>query len=402
MKWFYCTVARVPGVKAHCAQIAQMCRSFLNVGNDLELLQPARKDLAVYQSKSIREWYGIDIDIPSRKLPCIDLLSRLPAGLTKPVYQVAFQLLVGTYNRSLRRVLRQHHGDGVVYSRDVHVFSKLIDAFPSLTKVVELHNLDEPADQRLGSEARVWGGCNGVVVITSHLKDMLIDRGCNADRILVEANGVDAKAFPGTATKNEAREALSLPGEGKIVAYVGNFHTLGLEKGIGMIVEAVPTVLKEYQDVTFYFVGGPLACAEPYSARLEGLGVSGQHYRFVDRQPYKQMHLWLAAADILVMPLPDHPRFTRVTSPMKVFEYMTSGRPMIVSDLPALRDVLSNEQNALMVPPGNNDSFAQAVVRLLQDQSLADTLSHNAQRDVRYRTWDARAKRISDWANTLH
>ena len=402
MKWFYCTVARVPGVKAHCAQIAQMCRSFLNAGNDLELLQPARKDLALYQSKSIREWYGFAKDIPSRKLPCIDLLSRLPLGLMKPVYQVAFQVLVGTYNRSLHRALRQHHGDGVVYSRDVHVLSRLIDAFPSLTKVVELHTLDEPADQTLGSEARVWRGCDGVVVITSHLKEMLIDRGCDADRILVEPNGVDAKAFPGTATRNEARETLNLAGDGKIVAYVGNFHTLGLEKGIGMIVEAVPAVLKGYQDVTFCFVGGPLACAEPYRARLEGLEVSDKHYRFFDRQPYEQMHLWLAAADVLVMPLPDHPRFTRVTSPMKVFEYMTSDRPMIVSELPALRDVLSNEQNALMVPPGDVDSFARAVVRLLQDQNLAATLAHNARQDVRHRTWDARAKRISDWANTLH
>ncbi|MFW2437770.1 MAG: glycosyltransferase family 4 protein [Arenicellales bacterium] len=401
MKYFYATSARVPGIKAHCSQIAQMCRSFQNAGVDIELLHPNRAKLPVYESKSIKEWYGFDQDVPVQALNCVDLLSRLPAGLPGIIYQLAFNLMTGTFNRSLIKYIKQYQGEFVFYTRDLRVFPKLAESFPEVKKIMEFHHLEESPGSTYDAESKIISAATGIVVLTSPMKEMLVERGYSPEKVLVESSAVDPETFPGGITSGDARARLKLSEQGKIVAYIGNFHTLGLEKGLDTIVQSIPMVTREYQDVSFYFVGGPMDYAASYISSLQDSGVDSRHYNFFDRQAYKDIYLWLAAADVLVMPLPDHPRFSKNTSPMKIFEYMTSGRPMVISDLPAFRDVLKHEHNALMVPSNNTAAFAEAVLRLLQDSRLAGELAKNARNDVQHSTWDERAKRITQWIEAL-
>lgn len=401
MKLFYATSARVPGAKAHCSQIAQMCRSFLNVGVDIELLRPNRAKLPVYGSKTIKEWYGFEQEFPNQLLKCIDCLSGLPAGLPGFVYQLAFKAMVGTFNRSLIKFLKRFKSEFIIYTRDQLVFIKLMEEFPDVKKIMEFHHLEETSGATYQLESKIISAAGGLVVLTSIMKEMLIARGVSAKKILVESSAVDPETFPGGISREDARKKLNISEQGKIVAYIGNFHTLGLEKGLDTIVQSVPIVTRGYENVSFYFVGGPMKYADSYIATLQESGVDSLHYRFFDRQPYKEIYLWLAAADVLVMPLPDHPRFSKNTSPMKIFEYMTSGRPMVMSDLPAFQDVLKHEKNALLVHPQDTDAFASAVLRLLKDNELSSKLAENAQRDVRLKTWDARAKRINEWVESL-
>lgn len=401
MKFFYVTSARVPGQKAHCSQIAQMCRAFLNGGVDMELLHPARAKLAIYKGRTIEQWYGFDRKIESRQLSSVDFLSGLPAGLPKFIYRVAFRVMVGTYVKSLIKYLKKHDGDYCIYSRDVHVLSKIMKTFPSAKKIAELHSVVETHGAAYKMENEVMQACDGLVVLTSLVKDILVERGFAADHVLVESSAVDPKVFPGTATREDARDKLDLPQQGRIVGYVGNFHTLGLEKGLDTIVGSIPSVIREYPDTMFYFVGGPLSYAKSYIKTLQELKVPKQNYKFIDRQPYKEIHLWLAASDVLTMLLPSHPRFDKVTSPLKTFEYMTSGRPMIVSDLPSMRDVLSDEKNALLVPPSDASALAKAIIRLFDQPDLAKRLAEQAREDVQNKTWDARAVRITKWISTL-
>ena len=402
MKFFYATTARVPGVKAHCSQIAQMSRSFQKTGLDFELLHPVRAQLPVYDNKSISEWYGFDEEIASMQLPCTDYLSALPPGLHRYIYNWAFLMMVATFNRSLVKYLSSYPDDFILYTRDLRVFVKLAKHFPSQKKIMEFHLLEEVKGKNYDLETKVLETSSGVVVLNSIMKEMLEHRGYDPDKILIEPNAVDLKTFPIGVSKKEARRKLNITEEGKIVSYIGNFHTLGLEKGLDTIVKAIPSVIESYEDVAFYFVGGPMKFAEGYINDLKARNVNDQYYRFFDRQPYQEIYLWLAASDILVMPLPDHPRFKKAISPIKTFEYMTSGRPMIISDLPAFNDYLEHEKNTLLVPPGNIDAFAQSVVRLLRDDELSRKLAENARINVQSNTWDARAERIAQWIETLN
>ena len=81
-------------------------------------------------------------------------------------------------------------------------------------------------------------------------------------------------------------------------------------------------------------------------------------------------------------------------SPLKIFEYMSVGRAMIVSDLPALREVLDDEVS-LFAPPGDTDSWVRAIMTLRDDESLRERLGARARaRFLSRHTWAARAHRV--------
>ena len=86
-------------------------------------------------------------------------------------------------------------------------------------------------------------------------------------------------------------------------------------------------------------------------------------------------------------------------SPIKVFEYMASRKPILCSDLPVLREVLRDEENALLLPPREPEAWAAALVRLKSDNALADRLALAAVHDFReHYTWQGRARRILEFA----
>ena len=80
---------------------------------------------------------------------------------------------------------------------------------------------------------------------------------------------------------------------------------------------------------------------------------------------------------------------------MKMFEYMSSNNPIISSDLPVLREVLTHNYNCLLCTPDNTDDWLFALDRICNDTSLAQTLSQNAfnDYDTKY-TWKKRASTI--------
>ena len=102
----------------------------------------------------------------------------------------------------------------------------------------------------------------------------------------------------------------------------------------------------------------------------------------------------LRGADVLVLPNPPSAISTQFTSPLKLFEYMAVGRPIVASDLPAIREVLEDNVTALLVPGGDAAAIAAAVRRLIDDPALAARLARGAALAVRDYSWDRRAERI--------
>jgi glycosyltransferase involved in cell wall biosynthesis len=75
------------------------------------------------------------------------------------------------------------------------------------------------------------------------------------------------------------------------------------------------------------------------------------------------------------------------TSPLKLFEYMAAGVPIVASALPSLREVLRHDRNALLVEPGNPVSLAQGLQKVLSRSALADKIAERARVDVAKYTW---------------
>jgi len=102
----------------------------------------------------------------------------------------------------------------------------------------------------------------------------------------------------------------------------------------------------------------------------------------------------LRECDVLTLPNPASAISNAFTSPLKLFEYMASGRPIVASDLPSIREVLRHEDNALLVEPGNPQALVAGIARLKEDAALGRRLADQARIDVREFTWARRAERL--------
>jgi glycosyltransferase involved in cell wall biosynthesis len=86
----------------------------------------------------------------------------------------------------------------------------------------------------------------------------------------------------------------------------------------------------------------------------------------------------------------------RHTSPLKAFEAMAAGRPIVASDLPSSREVLRHGENAWLVAPDDAGALADGITRLLADDALSERIARTAFVDSVAYSWDARARRLLD------
>ena len=95
-----------------------------------------------------------------------------------------------------------------------------------------------------------------------------------------------------------------------------------------------------------------------------------------------------------MLPNPESAISTLFTSPLKLFEYMAAGRAIAASDLPSIREILTDGENALLVKPGDPNALAAAIRTLINDGDLAQRLARAARTDVTRYTWTRRAERL--------
>jgi glycosyltransferase involved in cell wall biosynthesis len=134
--------------------------------------------------------------------------------------------------------------------------------------------------------------------------------------------------------------------------------------------------------------------------KRRAITANARSVHFAGFQPPAQVPMYLASADILVMPYektvltPSGEDTAAWASPLKMFEYMAASRPIVATDLQMVSGVLKDEHNALIVPPGDATALRSAVHRLANIPELSKRLATNAYRDVAEHTWEARARQI--------
>lgn len=110
--------------------------------------------------------------------------------------------------------------------------------------------------------------------------------------------------------------------------------------------------------------------------------------------PPSEVPGWYAKSDIVLLPYQSNVETVTSMSPVKMFEAMAAGRPIIASDLPTIREVLKHEENALLVEAGDLDAWQRALERLRDDPQLAISLAQNARAEAAKYTWERRAQGI--------
>lgn len=231
--------------------------------------------------------------------------------------------------------------------------------------------------RRLGRRERtVWRRAEGYVGITHALVEELRRLHGDRPRVAVVPDGT------------RPPEPFLPPGPGAMrVAYAGHLYPW---KGVDTLVRALALT----SDVEATIVGGHPA--EPDLARVqalsEGLGLRSR-VTFTGMVPPAEVPARLRAAHVLALPNAATALSAAYTSPLKLFEYLAAGRPIVASDLPAFREVIG-EREAVLVAPDDPAAFAAALQRLSDDEPARRRMGEAAFALAGRYTWDARAARL--------
>lgn len=402
-KLLYIANIRLPTEKAHGIQIMKMCEAFADENLAVELVVPTRHNPSFTNTDPF-DYYGVKKNFQIQFLATRDpyWLIYLPQGIYIKFQTLFFLLSLFFHLRS-----RKDRADTIVYFRDEYLLSLGQRFFSQV--VWEGHNLPRNPKYHI----KAWQNCGAIIAISGGLENGLAGLGISKNKILVAPDGVDLEEFRKARSKNELRQILGLPTESRIVLYTGHLYEW---KGAEILLKAArlfqssdaptpsfnssPLVGEERwgekrggEGELFVFVGGTEADIKKFRQKT---GTAG-NVLLLGHKPYREIPKYLAAADVLVLPNSGKTAISRIyTSPLKLFEYMAAGRPIVASDIPSVREIL-DESMAVFFSPDEPRSLAENIKKVLTDKGLAEQISRNSQKKVQEYSWEQRAKRILEF-----
>ena len=383
----YLADIRFPLERANGIQSMETCHALARRGHEVHMI--VRPDTA-QPARDPYVFYG---------LPRIDRLTIERA----PVVGPAIARRMGYLAFALGRSMGAGRAD-VVLTRDLSVAAALLRAPGALRPpiVYESHGYapdvasalpalvstaTAPGARKLrrlaARESAVWRGADGYVTITRGLASDLEARFGARARLAIVPDGVRLEA----GTSGPASE-VSRSSDRPLVVYAGHLYAW---KGVDVLLEAVVDV----PEADGLIVGGH--AKEPDLARVRALADRlglAPRVKFTGLVDPPEVRALLSQASVLVLPNPASAISTRFTSPLKLFEYMAARRPIVATDLPAMREVLTPDVHAVFVVPGSATALSAGIRRVLSDPELAVRLSEAAAAAVLDYTWDRRAERI--------
>jgi glycosyltransferase involved in cell wall biosynthesis len=249
----------------------------------------------------------------------------------------------------------------------------------------------------MGALAERWAlsQADAVLPVSSQLRRDVIDLGIAAERVHTVPNGVDPSLFYPAPPEVGGRARLGLS-PGPVLGFVGGLRPW---HGVEVLPELLQKLARRHPRLQMVIVGdGPLrdTLTKEFETRRLGARV-----RFTGTVPHEQVPAVLRHFDIALAPYPrlNHQFYF---SPLKLYEYMACGIPVVASAAGQISEVIKNGKNGLLCPPQNIRALTEACDRLLRDESLRHRLGQAGCKLVHtHFTWDHNARRIADLVDSF-
>jgi glycosyltransferase involved in cell wall biosynthesis len=250
-------------------------------------------------------------------------------------------------------------------------------------------------DRRLKRKLKHWlasfalSRCDRVVVLTDGLRDLVVRRyRVAAERVAVLPSGTDTGLFiPQDAAACRRRIGLGLDRD--YIGFVGSFYRY---QGLQCLLDALAIIRRTIPSVHLLLVGDGEAALE-LKQQADRLALN-PCITWAGRIPYQEVPTWIGAMTLCVAPF----RGDRgETSPVKVFDYLACGRPVVASAIPSVTALFSRANGVVLVEPDRADALAEAVLDLLARSDEACRLGSEGRTFVEQRFgWDAIVRTLHD------
>lgn len=242
--------------------------------------------------------------------------------------------------------------------------------------------------RRMETDAAI--NASHVITITQALKDEMVTRGVNEDKITVVPNGVDTDRF--LPLKKNERLAVELGLQGKtVIGYIGSILDY---EGLELLVDAVEQMAPLRNDFKVLIVGDGAALDD----LKDTVSVRDLHHLFIftGRVSHDQVESYYSLVDIAPFPRLPLP-VCEMVSPLKPFEAMSMEKAVVASNVGALAEIVSHNQTGLLHQKGDASSLRNALEVLLDRREFRLRLAANARQwVVEHRRWDKLGAKVGD------
>ena len=372
----------LPARSANTIQVMKMAQAFTNLGHQVRVIVPG---MASIGRKEELHWEQLAFQYG---LQSVFEVTWLPVRAHMRRYDFGYLAV---------RAARKWEAD-LVYTRLPQ--AAVIAAWKSMETIYEIHDIPQGTAGPLLFRSYLKAPCaHRLVTITQALKDEIIQiygiPGSHPS-VLVALDGVDLGRYDDIPNPAEARRLLNahcnlnMDEECFTIGYTGHLYS---GRGVALMLE----MAERLPILTFILVGGEREDVTNLHLRVESRNL--ENIILTGFVPNASLPRYQAACDELLMPYQykvagsSGGDISKYLSPMKLFEYMACGRPILSSDLPVFREVL-NDRNAILITPDDIDQWVASIEELRSDPDTRTELANQAKMDVKQYTWKARAERI--------
>jgi len=356
----YITDAPLPSYAANSVGVMNMCAAFAKCGADVHLLSAKTPWIKIKHSGDIYNYYGVEKNFS---------ISRFLIGPYRFGIRFGFDFRAASFYK--RR-------GGLLFTRKIS--SRMLDV-EGVKIIYELHH---PPSELVEKQVLLSEKVVKIICITQALADWAIDfygedlRG----KISVVPDAVSENFFSAPRENRPGREVFT-------VGYAGSLYD-------GRGIDIVIGLAEKFQEVKFVIAGGTKKQILKWAKELRS-----ENVEFLGYISPAKVADFLRSTDCLLMPYQENCMLLnnetctgRFASPLKMFEYMACGVPIISSDMPVLQEILVDGVDALFAGASDIDQWVYALEKIISDAELGRFLAGNAFKKAGQYTWQKRAEEI--------
>ncbi len=297
--------------------------------------------------------------------------------------------------RGVRKAINEHEPD-YMYLRTPLLLQQALASNKPI--IMELHNvalhqgyrLIDAHWRRLLLRTAKSEQIKKIVCISQALSDYWVQQGIQASKVVTAHDGIDEEQFFKPMQPDLAKVALRLPKEKKIATYLGRLYE-------NRRIDVIFALARIYNDVLFLVVGGP----DSESRRLANLATQQNldNILFTGQIAHEKITNYLYASDVLLALWSAEVKTINYCSPLKLFEYMASGKTIVAHGFPTILEVLRDGENAIIVEPDSLNDLVEKVGYAIRGNDLGQLGKTARDEALSNYTWQKRVARIFDGIN---